>query len=118
MKLLRRITPFFAAALALVITVEVTDVLRCADEVRLAMLDQPVEDAHSGEHDAVHGHHGPVNESHRSEHLPDCLCHVVFVPTAALPEVGAPTVVAFHYPTYVGEVTEADVPPPGHVPIG
>lgn len=118
MSLLRRTAPFFAAALALIITVQVTDLVRCADEVRGTVLSHVDGSGDEDAHAVPHGHHGPSDDGHDGEHLPDCLCHVIFVPTASLVEVGSPLEVAFHYPAHVGEPAEGEVPPPGHVPIG
>ena len=118
MDLLRRTVPFFAAALALVITVQVTDLVRCADEVRSEVLSHVDGTGGDDVHAVPLGHHGPSDEGHDGEHLPDCLCHVIFVPTASLAEVESPDEVAFRYPALVGQLAEGEVPPPGHVPIG
>jgi len=64
------------------------------------------------------GHHGPVNDKHRGEHLPDSFSHLSFVPTPRLPEVAAPVEFNFIYPNYVASLTEGEIAPPGHVPKG
>lgn len=112
----RLLAPLLAGLLAVVLLVETTDLVRCADE-RAGEITAHGDDSDDHAADS-HGHHGPVNDEHRSEHLPDCLCHVVFVPTVAPPTLGAPIEVAFAYPLYLSSVTESDLASPGHVPIG
>lgn len=118
MSALRRHLPAAAALLAVLITVQATDLIVCADESEAHRTDvqtdvgyaqgahvMPVPgDAHSG--------------SHHSEEGPDCLCHIMFTPTAVVPTVGtlrAPEPAEFG--AYVAAPTEVELMGLDHVPL-
>lgn len=92
MSTLRRLLPSLAALLAVLVVVQTTDLVACADEALAAEHGETHTDASFGG-----GHPTPApGDSHDDgEHddhegtFADCLCHVVFAPTAVLPEVGA-----------------------------
>ena len=91
MSTLRRFVSPLAALLAVLIVGQTTDLLACADESVAARSSETHADVL-----ANGGHPVPVpGGSHDDEHeheegtFADCLCHVVFAPTAVLPEVGA-----------------------------
>ena len=120
MSRLRLLVPPLAAFLAVLVVVQTTDLVACADEAEAA--------EHPGE---VHldglggGHPAPVpGGSHDGGHghdegtFADCLCHIVFAPTAIVPEVGArpaPDPAPFVAPAE----TPSEVEPDGldHVPL-
>ena len=91
MSTLRRLLPSLAALLAVLVVVQTTDLVACADEAVAAESSETHTDVL-----ASGGHPVPSpGDSHDDEHqheegtFADCLCHVVFAPTAVLPEVGA-----------------------------
>ena len=91
MNAFRRFCPAIALLLALLIVGQSTDLLACADEARAA--------GHAGElhSDASLGGGHPIpapgdfhadgEHDHDEGAFADCLCHVVFTSTAALPAV-------------------------------
>jgi hypothetical protein len=93
MSTLRRFLAPIAALLALVVAVQTTDLVTCADEVAAA---EYAGDTHLDAPGAQGAHAVPVpGDSHEEgehEHdggaFADCLCHVVFAPTGVVPAVG------------------------------
>ena len=89
MRRLRRTLPAFAALLAVIVAVQATDLVACADEAEAA--------EHAGQTHvdsfAGGGHPAPAPGDSHDEHeggdeggtFADCLCHVVFAPTAIVP---------------------------------
>ncbi len=114
---MRLIAPFLASVLVVVLLLEMTDLVCFSDESGHEVATHE-EGGKEAEHDGAHGHHAPVNDEHRSEHLPDCLCHVVLVEAPQQPVVGEPTELEFAYPGYLilGSLGEGTLP--DHVPIG
>ena len=119
MSRLRPLVPPLAAFLAVLVVVQTTDLVACADEAEAA--------GHPGE---VHtdglaggGHEMPVpGGSHDGGHdhgegaSADCLCHLVYAPTAVVPEVGgrpAPGLAPSAAPTE----TPPEVEPDGLDPV-
>ena len=93
MSTLRRLLPTLAALLAVLVVVQTTDLVACADEAQAAEHGQTHTDAPlaQGGHDVPapgDSHDDGEHEDHEGT-FADCLCHVVFAPTAVLPEVGA-----------------------------
>ena len=91
MTTLRRLLPPLAALLAVLVVVQTTDLVACADEATAVEHEETHTDAL-----ASGGHPVPVpGDSHDDEHeheegtFADCLCHVVFAPTTIVPAVGA-----------------------------
>lgn len=100
---LRRWVPAIAAALALIVAVQTTDLIACADEATVAppvhasggdalgvdALGSEASGA-SGCADACDLAEAPPSAPHgHHEGAIDCLCHVAFAPTATSPTVGA-----------------------------
>ena len=90
MSTLRRLLPSLAALLAVLVVVQTTDLVACADEAVAAGSGETHTDVL-----ANGGHPVPVpGDSHDDEHeheegtFADCLCHVVFAPTTIVPAVG------------------------------
>ena len=92
MSTLRRILPTFAVLLAVLVVVQTTDLVACADEAVAAEHGETHTDAlASGGHPVPapgDSHDDGEHKDHEGT-FADCLCHVVFAPTAVLPEVGA-----------------------------
>ncbi len=110
MRTLRRILPAFAALLAVLVAVQATDLVACADEAVTAehggqthtdasvTAGHPVPAAGSTHDDSGGDHETP----------PDCLCHVVFTPLAVVPEVGVrPAPESVDFGVYVVGWTDA-----------
>ena len=93
MSTLRRLVPSFAALLAVLVVVQTTDLIACADEALAAEHDETHVDGALAQ--GAHGVPAPGDSHGDDEHedhegtFADCLCHVVFAPTAVVPEVGA-----------------------------
>ena len=121
MSTLRRLLPPLAALLAVLVVVQTTDLLACADEAvtaestgthadRLANGVHPVP-APGDSHDGGHGDHEGT--------FADCLCHVVFAPTTIVPVVGArPTSGLAAFAHVVGAPSEVEPSGLDHVPLG
>ena len=95
MSTLRRLVPSLAALLAVLVVVQTTDLVACADEARAAEHGQTHTDAPlaRGAHDvpAPGDSHDDGDHDDHDDHegtFADCLCHVVFAPTAVVPGVG------------------------------
>ncbi len=96
MALLRRFVSVFAVALAVLVTVQTLDLVACADETE----------------QAGHTDHGEGTT------LADCLCHVTFTRTEALPAVAAaPATPPPAYAPFVARPTSGDGLPVEHVPL-
>ena len=118
---LRRIVSPLAALLAVLVVVQMTDLVACADEaITVADLDGTHADQVTlGPHPApapgeTHDEHG-----HDDEFAADCLCHIVFAPTAVVPSGDAlrvPEPARFGAPV----AARPQVEPSGldHVPLG
>ena len=92
MSTLRRLLPTLAALLAVLVVVQTTDLVACADEAVAAGSSETHTDvlANGGHPVPVPGeNHDDDEHEHEEGTFADCLCHVVFAPTAVLPEVGA-----------------------------
>ena len=126
MSTLRLFLAPIAALLAVLVIVQTTDLVACADEAAvaehagethtdaLASGGHPVPAPGESHQDGGHDHDGPSEGAA----FADCLCHVVFTPTTAVPAVGSrpaswPAVFA-----YVGKAPP-EVEPLGfeHVPL-
>ena len=110
----RAILAPLAAVLAVVVVVQTTDLVACADEAEAA--ERPGEvhtDGLSGgghpapapgdSHDGGHDHDGSASA--------DCLCHIVYAPTAVVPEVRArpaPDLAPFAAPAEIPPEVEPD----------
>lgn len=124
MSTLRRLLSPLAALLAVLVVVQTTDLVACADEAEVA---EHAGDAHDhgtvvqGAHlvPAPGGDHDDEPDHDHDGVLADCLCHVVFAPTASFPTVaGRPAPVPAEVAFVLG--TPPDVAPSGvdHVPLG
>ena len=120
MTTLRRLLPPLAALLAVLVVVQTTDLVACADEATAVENEETHTDAL-----ASGGHPVPVpGDSHDDEHeheegtFADCLCHVVFAPTGIVPDAGVRPASAPAAYVYVG-AAPPDVEPLGldHVPL-
>ncbi len=111
MERLRHIAPLLASLLMVVLAIETTDLVRCADEAAPVPVTCADGTLKAPPADAA----APASAHHAA--APDCLCHVTFVSTAALPTVGAPGVLAHGYPAYVAVRVEGESSPPGPVPL-
>ena len=91
MSTLRRFVPPFAALLAVLVVVQTTDLVACADEATAAEHGETHTDAlASGGHPvpAPGDSHGDEEHGHDEGTFADCLCHVVFAPTGVVPDAG------------------------------
>ena len=117
----RRLLPSLAALLAVLVVVQTTDLVACADEAVAAEHDEShVDPASAGGHPApVPGDAHDNGNDHQDETAADCLCHVVFAPTSIVPDVGAPPT-----PASGRFASDAAAPPAvepaglDHVPLG
>ena len=121
MSTLRRLVPVFAALLAVVVAVQTTDLVACADEAAAvehgeSRADGPPGGGHPSpapddSHDDGHGHDDGTSA--------DCLCHLAFTPTAVAPEVGAqPAPEPFDFAAVVAAIPEVEPEGLDHVPLG
>ena len=121
MSTLRRLLPPLAALLAVLVVVQTTDLLACADEAVAASssethTDVPANGGHpvpapGDTHDGGHGDHEGT--------FADCLCHIVFAPTTIVPVVGArPTAGLVAFVHVVGAPPEVEPSGLDHVPLG
>ena len=106
MTALRRFAAPLLALLGLLVVAQMLDVLPCADEGAPTA-------------QAAHAADGPDGCDPGEGASPDCLCHVLFAPTDAVPAVA----VAGETPRppfvpYDGRRGDADPVPVEHVPIG
>ena len=120
MTAIRRSIPLLAVFLTALVIVQTTDLVACADETATA-------EHEGGTHDDAPlvqgGHPTPApGDSHgdldHEDSFADCLCHVVFTPVVAVPEMGErPASERARYARYA--VTPPDVEPMGldHVPL-
>ena len=121
MSTLRRLLPPLAALLAVLVVVQTTDLVACADEAVAA--------EHGGTHTdarlAQGAHDVPApGESHDEDHeheegtFADCLCHVVFTPTGVVPDAGVRPASEPAAYAYVAEAPpEVESSGPDHVPL-
>jgi hypothetical protein len=122
MSTLRRILPAFAALLAVLVVVQTTDLLACADEAvaaeytggthtdALAAGGHPVPAPGDSHDDEEHGH----DEST----FADCLCHVVFTPTGVVPDAGVrPSSEPAEFAAFVAAPPEVEPLGLDHVPL-
>ena len=126
MSTLRLIVPHLAVLLAVLVAVQTTDLVACADEAEVA--------EHAGEsHDhgvvaqgahlvpAPGGDHGedPAEDHDHDGTMADCLCHVTFTPTATVPTVGAkPAPDGTDFAAFVAAPLEVEPEGLDHVPLG
>ena len=121
MSTLRRTLPTLAALLAVLVVLQTTDLVACADEAVASEHGETHTDAPmaQGAHDVPSpGDSHDESGDHEEGTFADCLCHVVFTPTAVAPTVGSRP---------AGESVDtafvADAPPevepqgPEHVPL-
>ena len=123
MSTLRRILPAFAALLAVLVVLQTTDLVACADE---AVAAEYVGGTHSDAPVAQGGHDVPApGDSHddgEHEHeegtFADCLCHVVFTPTGVVPTVGVrPASEPAEFAAFVAAPPEVEPLGLDHVPL-
>ncbi|OZC01243.1 hypothetical protein [Rubricoccus marinus] len=122
MTTLRRLLPSLAALLAVLVVVQTTDLVACADEALAAETGETHTDARlaQGGHDvpAPGDSHDEGEHEHEEGTFADCLCHVVFTPTGIVPAAG---VRPASEPTEFAYVADAppEVEPLGldHVPL-
>ena len=122
MTTLRRALPTLAALLAVLVVVQTTDLVACADEALAAETGEMHTDAPlaQGGHDvpAPGDSHDEGEHEHEEGTFADCLCHVVFTPTGIVPDAG---VRPASEPTEFAYVADAppEVEPLGldHVPL-
>ena len=91
MSTLRRTLPTFAALLAVLVVVQTTDLVACADEAAQAEHGESHTDVLSnGGHPvpAPGDSHDDGDHEHEEGTFADCLCHVVFTPTEIVPDAG------------------------------
>ena len=91
MSTLRRLLPTLAALLAVLVVVQTTDLVACADEAVAAGSTETHTDvlANGGHPVPVPGDsHDEGEHEHEEGTFADCLCHVVFAPTTIVPAVG------------------------------
>ena len=92
MTTLRRLLPSLAALLAVLVVVQTTDLVACADEALAAETGETHTDARvaQGGHDvpAPGDRHDEGEHEHEEGTFADCLCHVVFTPTGIVPDAG------------------------------
>ena len=121
MNTLRRFLPTLAALLAVLVVLQTTDLVACADEAVAAEHGETHTDAQlaQGAHDVPGPGDSPDDSGkHEDGTFADCLCHVVFAPTAVAPTVGSRPAGASVDLAFV-----ADAPPevepqgPEHVPL-
>jgi hypothetical protein len=119
---MRHIAPLISAVLAVIVFVEVTDLVRCPDDAvsRHEIDASPAITSDSApillEHTCggLHDHDG---RSQESSTIPHCLCSFAFVSTAALPALGRPTEIRIAYPFSDASATEREVLVPSPVPL-
>ena len=91
MSTLRRLLPSLAALLAVLVVVQTTDLVACADEAVAAGSSETHTDvlANGGHPVPMPGDsHDDGEHEHEEGTFADCLCHVVFAPTTIVPAVG------------------------------
>lgn len=116
MRPFRRSVPVLAALLVVLVAVQATDLVACADEAQAAEHTETHTDGPraQGAHEAPAP--GNSHGGHESEPAPDCLCHVVFVPTGVVPALSAgPATEARR--TAVAVVAPPEVEPLGLDPV-
>ena len=94
MSLFRRLVPSFAALLAVLVVVQTTDLIACADEALASESSETHTDAlASGGHPvpAPGDSHDEGEHEHEEGTFADCLCHVVFTPTGIVPDAADST---------------------------
>ena len=111
---LRRYCPPLAAILLVLVTMQTFDLPGCADEVRHAAA-HAAGSAHSDSDDRDEGPANPHGTGGTS--LPDCLCHVVFIPGPSVPALGAPALAHLVDPESPAGLSTVFMAPPEHVPI-
>lgn len=121
MTTLRRLLPSLAALLAVLVVVQTTDLIACADEALASESSETHTDAlASGGHPvpAPGDSHDDGDHEHEDGTFADCLCHVVFAPTTIVPTVGARPAVEPAEFAYVADAPP-EVEPLGldHVPL-
>ncbi len=118
---LRHLAPTLAALLALLVVVQTTDLVACADE---ADATEHLDGSHAdpsaqGAHPAPAPGETHDESGHGEESIADCLCHVVFAPTAVVPSGDAllvPEPARFGAP--VAALPEVEPSGLDHVPLG
>ena len=115
MNRLRSIMAPLAAVLLVLVSMQIFDLPGCADEMRDAAA-QATSATHTDRQDSGAAdrtnHHDPGGSA-----MPDCLCHVVFVPGVSLPSLNVPTSAYVLLPEPVARLTTVVVAPPEHIPI-
>lgn len=115
MESFRRCLSPLATFLAVLIAIQVTDVIVCADEAEAA--------DRAGQHEA--GERPASGDPHEGSHhqddesAADCLCHIVFAPTTVVPALGGrPAPEALPVALAVDAPPEVEPDGPEHVPLG
>lgn len=116
----RQVSPLLSAALAVLVVVQMVDLVACADEKAAAA--SPVgthaDTLAQGGHPvpAPAGSHDDGEHDHASS--ADCLCHVVFAPTSGIPSAEADRAPeAVQFAVYVATPTEVEPAGLDHVPL-
>ena len=116
MRRLRALLSPLAALLAVVVVVQTTDLVACADEGGAAEHGETPADVL-----ADGGHPVPApgdRHGHDEGTFADCLCHVVFAPTTVVPEVGVrPAGESAPFAALAETPTEAEPEGLDHVPL-
>ena len=121
MSTLRRLVSPLAALLAVLVVVQTTDLLACADEALAAEHGETHTDAlASGGHPvpAPGDSHGDGEHDDQEGTVADCLCHVVFTPTGVVPDVGVrPASEPAEFAAFVAAPPEVEPKGLDHVPL-
>ena len=113
----RRLLSAVAALLAVLVAIQATDLIACADGERATRGVHTDAGIVQGAH-AMPASGDSHDGTHHDEEAPDCLCHVVFTPTAVIPSaepLRAPEPAEFG--AYVTTPTEAELMGLDHVPL-
>jgi hypothetical protein len=125
MTTLRNFLAPIAALLAVLVVVQTTDLVACADEAAVA---EHAGESHAhgvvaqGAHliPAPGGDHGddPAGDHDHSGTMADCLCHLTFTPTTAVPAVAArPAPAAQEFAAFAAALPEVEPWVLDHVPL-
>ena len=121
MTTLRRLLPSLAALLAVLVVVQTTDLVACADEALAAESSETHTDAlASGGHPvpAPGDSHDEGEHEHEEGTFADCLCHVVFTPTGIVPDAGVrPASEPAEFAAFVAMPPEVEPQGLDHVPL-
>ena len=121
MTTLRRLLPSLAALLAVLVVVQTTDLIACADEALASESSETHTDAlASGGHPvpAPGDSHDEGEHEHEEGTFADCLCHVVFTPTGIVPDAGVrPASEPAEFAAFVAMPPEVEPQGLDHVPL-